>query len=344
VKDWKQDHFYGMKAFLGRTFDNGGFLAERETGSIKFKTTAGVERTAPMMFLTEKRIEEADREFTPAEKKAEKERLDKAKKEKAPPPPASRSARAKLVEVALQPGESTFFARSIVNRVWHRYMGRGLVMPLDQMHAANPPSHPELLEWLARDMAEHGYELRRLTRGMVRSQVYARSSRWEGGEVPAASQFAVAALRPLRPSQLANALRVATTDPSRFSADQAPDACEKRLAALDDSARGLASLLGPPGGDAQIGVSEALLFSNNKRIAHDLLSDGGDGIVGTLKKIDDPGQLIAVAIHNVLSRAPESDEMRVLRDYLAERSDRRDDAIRQLVWALLTCSEFRFNH
>ncbi len=92
VKDWKQDHFYGMKAFLGRTFDNGGFLAERETGEIKFKTTAGLERNARMMFLTGTRVEAAEREQSAAERKAEKARFEKAKKDKTPPPPPTRSA------------------------------------------------------------------------------------------------------------------------------------------------------------------------------------------------------------------------------------------------------------
>ena len=42
VDDWKQDHFYGMKAFLDRTFENGEFLGERGYGAVTFKTTEGV--------------------------------------------------------------------------------------------------------------------------------------------------------------------------------------------------------------------------------------------------------------------------------------------------------------
>ena len=52
-------------------------------------------------------------------------------------------------------------------------------MPLDQMHSANPPSHPDLLAWLARDTIDHGYDLRRLIRGLVLSRAYARDSRWD---------------------------------------------------------------------------------------------------------------------------------------------------------------------
>src|SRR5262249_11947979 len=54
VHDWKQDHFYGMKSFFSRTYEVNGFLAEREYGTVKFKTTKGQERLANMMFLTGK--------------------------------------------------------------------------------------------------------------------------------------------------------------------------------------------------------------------------------------------------------------------------------------------------
>lgn len=103
------------------------------------------------MFLTGRKVDDPGaKDLPPAAQKKEKERLQQAKKAKTPPPPPQFSARAKLVEVALQPEERDFFARSIVNRIWHRFFGRGLVMPLDQMHSANPPSHPDLLAWLAR--------------------------------------------------------------------------------------------------------------------------------------------------------------------------------------------------
>src|SRR5262249_16006469 len=59
VPDWTQDHFYGMKMFLARAYDNGGCLAARGYGPIKYKPTKGPERTAKMMFLTGAVIEDA---------------------------------------------------------------------------------------------------------------------------------------------------------------------------------------------------------------------------------------------------------------------------------------------
>ncbi len=350
VDDWKQDHFYGMKAFFDRTVLNGNgkgaFLGERGFGASRFKTTEGVERPARMMFLTGRKATEAEagRDATKDEQKQEKERLQKAQKAQVPPPAPRFSARAKLVEIALAPGDRDFFARAIVNRVWNRLFGRGLVMPMDQMHSANPPSHPELLAWLARDTIAHGYDLRRLIRGLVLSRAYARDSRWDDGEPPRPSLFAVAAIRPLTPMQLAGSLRVATADPATLPADLKPAEVDRRVEALAEAARPLAASLGSSGGDGQIGVAEALLFSNGKRVDQDLLADTDGRLVGRLLKVANPAEQVELAVRNVFSRAPEEDEQRLLCQYLQGRTDRPEAACRQLVWALLTSPEFRFNH
>ncbi len=353
VRDWKQDHFYGMKAFFGRTFvngngngdGNGGFLGEHAHGTIRFKTTDDVERQAGMMFLTGKRVVEPDaKESSREDQKKEKAALDRSKKEKVPPPPPRFSARAKLVEVALQRGDREFFARAIVNRIWSRFFGQGLVMPLDQMHSANPPSHPELLAWLARDAATHGYDLRRLIRGIVLSRAYSRSSRWEGAETPRPSLFAVAAVRPLTPMQLATSLQMATVDPASLATDFQSELFEKRVEALEERASSFAISFKTSSSDSQIGVAEALFFSNGKRIMSELLADGADRLVGRLKQTALQAEVIDLAVRNVLSRPPDDEEVHVFGAYLEQRTDRPFDACEQLVWALLTSSEFRFNH
>jgi hypothetical protein len=345
VPDWKQDHFFGLKSFFNRTFDNGGFLAEREYGIVKFKTTAGQDKQARLMFLTGKVIDDpSPGEPSSEEQKKEKERLDTFKKNKTPPPPPKFSTRAALVELALQPGQRDFFARSIVNRVWYRLFGQGLVMPLDQMHSENPPSHPELLQRLADDLVEHHYDLRYLVRGLVLSKAYSRSSRLDGDSPPKASLFGVARVRPLTPMQLAGALRLATTDPLSLPADGKPEEFEKRLESLEASARGIADLFEQPREDFQIGVGEALLFSNGDRLEKELLADGGDRLVGRLKQLNDPQERIDLAVRAVLSRPPTAEEAKLLGDYLQKRGDRPAEACRQLVWALLASAEFRFNY
>jgi hypothetical protein len=345
VSDWKQDHYYGMKSFFARTFDNGGFVAEREIGLVKFQTTKGAGRDAKLMFLTGAVIDTPTlREPTKEEAKRDKDHFDGFKQRKAAPPPPAYSVRAQLVDLALRPDQRGFFAKAIVNRLWHRFFGRGLVTPLDQMHSENPPSHPELLDALARDTAEHGYDLRRLIRGLVLSRAYARSSRWEGGDPPPPQLFAVARVRPLSPLQLATALRIATADPASLTGLK-PEEFEKRMESLGARARSFAASLDlPSGDDVQIGVSESLLFSNGDKFRNEFLADGNDRLIGRLSAIADPAQVVDMAVLAVLSRPATDEERHLLGDYLARRADRKAEACRQMVWALLAGAEFRFNH
>ncbi|HEY7326650.1 MAG TPA: DUF1549 domain-containing protein [Gemmataceae bacterium] len=342
VADWKQDHFFGMKSFFSRTYESGGRLAERETGLVKFKTTKGVERQARLMFLTGTVVETDTLKETPGStvKKGKRDNT----KNVPPPPPPKFSARAELVRLSLQPRQHDFFARSIVNRTWHRFFGYGLVMPLDQMHSENPASHPELLDWLARDLVEHHYDLRRLIRGLVLSLAYARDSRWDKGEAPPPSLFAAARLRPLTPMQLAVSLRLAVTDPQSLSATLKPEELDKRLEGLESSAGSLARLLEQPGDDFQVGVSEALLFSNGPAIEKDLLANGGNRLLDRLNQINNEMEAIDLAVRTILCRPPRDDERKLLGDYLKQRADRRVEARRQMAWALLTSAEFRFNY
>ncbi len=51
-----------------------------------------------------------------------------------------------------------FFAEAIVNRMWRYFFGRGIVDPVDDFRSMNPPTHPELLDALARDFRDHRYD------------------------------------------------------------------------------------------------------------------------------------------------------------------------------------------
>jgi len=344
VKDWTQDHFYGMKAFLARTFDNGGFLGERGYGVIKYKPTKGPERTAKMMFLSGTTVADANaKDPNAADQKAEKEALEKAKAAKTPPPAPKFSGRAELVKVALQGENADFFARSIANRMWHRFFGTGLVAPLDQMHAENQPTHPELLAWLARDTAANKYDLRRLIRGIVMSDAYSRSSRYDSENRPSNKTFAVARLKPMTPLQLATSLKIAATDPASFDGLKA-DEFEKRMEQIESSSRGFASLIAQPTDNFQIGVGEALLFSNGDRVLKELLTDGPGTSLGRAKASKEPKEAVEFLVKTAYGRSPTTDESKALVRYVENRKGREAEAYKQILWALVTSTEFRFSY
>src|SRR5262249_54828999 len=203
VRDWKQDHYYGMKSFFARSYEAGQFLGEREYAKVEFKTTRNETKTASLMFLTGKKVDDPALKLSPAElkkledaAKANPKGRDKGNNPTSQPAAPKFSARAALADLVLESDQRDFFARSIVNRLWARSYAHGRATPMAQRPSENAPTHPDLLAWLAGDVPENKYDLKRLIRGRVLSKPYARPSQYEGARFPPANSFAVARLRP----------------------------------------------------------------------------------------------------------------------------------------------------
>src|SRR5207244_7157232 len=71
--------------------------------------------------------------------------------------------------------DNPFFAKSTVNRVWSYFFGRGIIDPVDDIRASNPPSNPALLDALTKDFLAHDFDLRYLMRTIVSSRAYQAS-------------------------------------------------------------------------------------------------------------------------------------------------------------------------
>ena len=183
--------------------------------------------------------------------------------------------------------------------------------------------------------------MKRFVRGLVLTNTYARSSRWESDKYPADNVYAVAILRPLAPMQFATSLKLASSDPASMPADVKK--LEEVIDALEKSASGLASLFAQPTDNFQIGVAEAMLFANNDALQKSLL-DGAGTLVERMKQEPDLGKRADLAIRTVLNRVPRPDELQTIVGYMQRRNERPAEASQQVVWALLTSAEFRFNH
>jgi len=346
--DWKQDHYFGLASFFSRTYlTKTKKLAEKPSGQVRFKTTAGIDKVASFMFLTGTVVAEPERKKTKEELKKEEDEVRKQMQDDKAGPVTlpDFSPRTKLVEVALRAPENQMFARAIANRIWARFFNQGIVHPVDQMHSGNVASHPELLDWLARDLISHKYDLKRLMRGIVLSEAYARSSTWNGpGEPPPQELFAVWQVKPLSPRQYAAALTLAAGGPKSYMANPKPELWNNLRNNLENAANGWAGEIERPGENFQVSVDEALLFSNSPRFVNDFLRDSGDRLVGHLKSLPSLDEKIAVAYRHILSREPREDEKKAIVDYLSARGDRPIPALQQVVWALLTSPEMRFNY
>lgn len=341
VDEWKQAHYYGLAAFLGRTqlarYKDSPVLAEKAEGEVKFVTGKHEERTAALMFLDSRVI---------AEPSLGKDAIDKGADGLPDVPKFSR--RQALVETAIH-ADNPFFKRAIVNRVWKQLLGVGLVEPVDQMHAANPATHPEVLDRLADDFATNGFRLRRLMANVLHSDAYLRSSRWDGDARPADNRYAVAALKPMSPDQLALSLAAATgyLDVLRAkyerekNSKQAHEAPRVRFTREREYVE-LTNRFHSEGGVFTANVGQALYLTYNPWM-QTMRRSGPGSIVMELAAEKDTATATRRAYARILSRPPTNDE---LTEFIAYRDSAKDaaTAYQDLVWALVCGSEFRFNH
>lgn len=336
VPDWTQDHYFGMASFLNRTQADGkgrrqgasAPIMEKTTGDVMFVTTKGERRTAKMMFLSSKVVEEPAGGATKTE----------------PGKNASPfSRREQLVKVALD--EKAFFSRSIVNRLWAYFMGRGLVHPVDQMHSANPPAIAGLLEYLGDDLAANGYDLDRLIAALVSSRVYQlASTRNTTEEEPGEKLFSLGRLRAMTPQQFAFSMVLASGD-GTFDQDATAGNRIKRYRELEGQIAKIISLqlLDARTDRFQSSTLEALFVSNNAEIQK-LVAPAGNGVVARLTAMTEPSRIVDTAVWTIFSRPPEAEEQTYLTHWLEQHKQDRAKACSQLVWALMTSAEFRFNH
>jgi hypothetical protein len=127
--------------------------------------------------------------------------------------PADRDPRELFADWLIAPG-NPWFARSVSNRLWAWLLGRGIVHEPDDIRPDNPPSNPELLAYLERELAASRYDLKHLFRLILNSQTYQSSSMPRFPTPEAAANFASYPLRRLDAEVLIDAINriTATTD------------------------------------------------------------------------------------------------------------------------------------
>ncbi|AMV18060.1 DUF1549 domain-containing protein [Planctomyces sp. SH-PL14] len=161
---WTQDQYYQTTAFFART----ALKRDPKNAEGNIGGTA-VEGARP---LYEEVFDKPDGETTHLRTNAiTAPEFPYATKFEAP---AEATRRERLARWITSP-DNQYFARSYVNRVWGYLLGVGLIEPLDDIRAGNPPTNPELLEWLTKDFIEHKFDVRHLMRTICKSRTYQMS-------------------------------------------------------------------------------------------------------------------------------------------------------------------------
>ena len=347
IDDYKQADYYGIQAYLNRSFlfpdakVPTAVIAEKAEGDVSFMSVFDkakkLNSTAPRM---------------PGGKPMEEPKAEKGKEYKVAPAPNVKPvptySRRALLADAVTSAENPAFARNAVNRVWAMMMGRGIVHPVDMDHGNNPPSHPELLNELAKEFVSHKYDVKWLVREIALSDAYQRSSETPAGlDDPPADRYLVAVMKPLTPEQFAYAAMQATghTDAERtaLGAKWTEAQLDARLAPRMGPFR---SILGRGPEVTADGFSSTLdqtLFLKYGAAVRGLLPPRPGNLADRLGKTTNPDAVADELFAAVLSRRPTADERKDVADALKVTTD-RGKTINELVWALVASAEFRFNH
>jgi hypothetical protein len=248
----------------------------------------------------------------------------------------------------LTSAENPFFARAMSNRLWAQFFGRGIVDPVDDMHDGNPPSHPELLQELAGQLAANHFDVKFLIRAICNSQTYQRTSKPNDKDDSGANLFAHMAIKVNSPEQLYDSLLAVVGTPNREAlqarkgANQKAANQAKKALGADPRNAFVTFFLNEDGADPtqyQAGIPQALRLMNSPQ-----LSGGAVALEQALKAARSPVQVVERLYLATLSRRPTTAESQRLTQYLRSHNTDVRKAYRDILWALLNSSEFALNH
>lgn len=235
----------------------------------------------------------------------------------------------------LTAADNPYFARAAVNRLWEQFFGVGLVDPVDDLIAENPPSHPALLDELAREFVAVRFDLKFVTRAIMLSETYQRTSvESRAGAAPDPRLFSRMNVKALTPAELLDSLIEAT-------AYRAPNLARQRaalLARFPQSDRRL---------EGQSSIPQALALMNGELLAAAIRPDGDNTLAALLASpfLDTDARVEALFLA-ALSRPPRADEKARLVKYVTSggASGNTEKALGDVFWALLNSAEFIHNH
>jgi hypothetical protein len=269
--------------------------------------------------------------------------------------------RQKLVDWMTDP-KNPFFAKAVANRYWAHFFGRGIVDPLDDMRITNPPSNPELLDALAKNLVDNKFSLKALIKTICKSRTYQLAS--TPNEFNKNDKQAYARYYPkrLQAEVLLDALCQATDSPSRFNGLPTDKNAPNRAIMLPDES--FASyFLDVNGRPQRISACECerVNEANLAAVLHMLNSDevqgkitrgGGraDKLASDADKRPDAEKIDELFLWVLCRKPTEEDRKSALAHIEAQVAKNktnpalgRKTAYENILWALVNTKEFWFN-
>jgi hypothetical protein len=245
--------------------------------------------------------------------------------------------------------DNPFFAKSTANRVWSYFFGRGIIDPVDDIRASNPPSNPALLDALAKDFADHNFDQRQLMRTIANSRAYQSSiatNEWNEND---GENFSHAIPRRLSAEELMDALALATGVRPMFP-DAPPDTRAEQLTDPHIGKDGFLDLFGRPPRESScecerrsdLSLPQALNLVNGKVIS-DAVADSNGRVARAILSGRGDREILTELYLASLSRPPSAAELESGLKYLQSGSGRAARA-QDLLWGLVNSKAFLYNH
>ncbi|QDU25788.1 Bacterial Ig-like domain (group 2) [Anatilimnocola aggregata] len=246
--------------------------------------------------------------------------------------------------------DNPFFSKSLVNRYWKHFFGRGLVDPEDDMRVTNPASNPDLLDALAKNFVDSGFDLKQLCRTIVSSTTYqlsAEPNEWNQDDKQNFSRYYP---KRLNAEVLLDAIDQVTGTSSAFNGVPAGT----RAVQLPDN--GFTSyfltVFGRPESSSacecerssEANLAQSLHLLNSGEIQGKLTSGGGKAAVLANDKSRPHDVKVRELYLLSFGRAPLPDELTVALAHIQKNEADPKRAYEDIVWALVNTKEFLFNH
>ena len=320
---WTQDNYYGMAAFFNRVQRTN----TKRTNEMFIYVSQSGEVTQP-------RTQQKMKPWVPGQGDIEN--------------PNAFDRRLDFASWLTKP-ENPFFAKIEVNRIWSQVFGRGIVEPADDFRDTNPPSNAMLLEQLAKDFVENGYDRKAILATILKSRTYQTSYQPNDFNEDDTKYFSHYQPRLLSAEQLLDAICHVTQVAETFGGLPAGTKAT-HLPAPDLVNNEFLKIFGQPERQTvcacertnESNLSMAIQFFNGPLIYNKLKSET-NSFRQSMTDGKDNSQIITLLYNLAVCRNPSQTELKASLDHIASKED-RVEALEDICWAILNTNEFLFQH
>jgi len=248
------------------------------------------------------------------------------------------------------------FAKNAANRIWFWLFGRGIVHEPDDSRPDNPPSNPELLAWLAKQLQAAKYDTKQLLKIILNSDTYQLSPIPPDGKTRGGADLASYPVRRLEAEVLIDAInRITGTKEEYMSMIPEPFTFlpdDTRSIALPDGSitSSLLELFGRPPRDTgllaerttNVTASQRLNLLNSKHILTKI--NNSKKLKEMLQSASTPQEAVSRLYLTFLSRYPTEDELSTISAYQPPAATAKNQKMNDVAWALVNSPEFLYRH